>query len=59
MRLLFSRRRDTIIGKNNGRRDIWRNLGLRNRIQHERNVKYIYLYYMINNYENIENEMTE
>ena len=40
MRLVLLESRDTIIGKNNGRRDFWRNMeGLRNIIWYERNSK--------------------
>ena len=40
MRLVLLGRRDTIIGKNNRRRDYWRNMeGQRNGIWYERNYK--------------------
>ena len=43
MRLVLLGIRDTNIGKNNGRRDFWRNMGgQRNGIWYERNFKYIY-----------------
>ena len=60
MRLVLLGRRDTNIGKNNGRRDFWRNMeGQRNGIWYERNYKYIYQYSMINNYEKADNGMME
>ena len=43
MRLVLLGRRDTIIWKNNGIRDFWRNMeGQRNGIWYELNYKYIY-----------------
>ena len=60
MRLVLLGRRNVIIVKNNGRRDFWRNVeGQRNGIWYELNYKYIYLYSMINNDQNIENGMME
>ena len=46
MRLVLLGRRDTIIKKNNGRSDFWRNMeGLRNGIWYEKNLKlYIFLF---------------
>ena len=44
MRLVLLGRRDTIIGKNNSRRDFWRNMeGQRNGIWYERNYEYIFI----------------
>ena len=46
MRLVLLGRRDTIIGKNKGRRDFWRNMeGQRNRIWMKKIINiYIYIY---------------
>ena len=45
MKLVLLGRRDTNIGKDNIRRDFWRNMeGQRNGIWYERKYKYIYIY---------------
>ena len=44
MRLVLLGRRDTIIRKNNGRKNFWRNMeGQRNGIWYEQNYIYIYI----------------